>query len=124
MTVEFKGPNGSFVGMKKDGGDVPFKATKSAKIETVNNENYAGDAAMPSRETGSDKNNHTVHGKQPAEHLKLSGIHQPQIGGAEGDVAKEEKLNKPFRAFKYSREGRAMDNGSNDEQRLALGKDY
>ena len=109
--VELKGPNASFVGkMLKHGGDVKVGGEKKVELESVNHDDAMGRKKLADTNPGADKQNHEVHGEKPAELGKLSGIHQPKIGGSDESVEKEIKLNRPPRAFKYSREGHSMEN--------------
>lgn len=109
-----KGPNSNFVNtMLKRGGDVKVGSGPATKLESVNHDDMNGEKKHPDTNPGAGEQNHDVYGEDPAEKGKLSGMHQPKIGGSDESVEKEESLNRQPRAFKYSREGHSVRNGEN-----------
>lgn len=124
MAVKFEGPNNNFVPkMLKKGGDFKPGGEKKTMVESVNHDRYDGSKAKPDTNPGAYENSKMVHGADPAEKDRRPGMKVPEIGG-EREIGKEEKLNHPPRAFKYSREGHSVMNGSNSEQEHAMEKDY
>lgn len=116
MSVKFEGPNGNFVPkFFKDKGDVKVGSGPSTKLESVNHEDFEGRKRVPDTNPGAGEQNHDVHGTNPAEKGKLTGMFQPKTGGMKQSVSGEKGLNTPPRAFKYSREGHAVNRGSISE---------
>lgn len=116
MKTKLSGPNENFVPkVLKNGGDVKVGAGKDVKFESVNHDDFAGKKQLADKNPGTGEQNHEVHGESPAMKGRLSGMHQPKIGGSDESVSKEMGLNKPPRAFKYSREGHNVDGGSISE---------
>lgn len=116
MATKLMGPNDNFVPkFHHDKGDVKVGSGPATKLESVNHEDFEGRQRIPDTNPGAGEQNHEVHGTNPAEKGRLSGMHQPKIGGSDESVSKEKGLNTPPRAFKYSREGHAVDRGSISE---------
>lgn len=110
-----KGPNSNFVNsMLKKGGDVKVGGLRKVELESVNHEDGDGTGEgkkkLPDTNPGADRQNHEVHGEEPHEKGRLSGIHQPKIGGSEESIASVEKLNRPPRSFTFNREGHSVNN--------------
>jgi hypothetical protein len=115
MTVEFKGPNPKFTDMKKDKGDVKVGSGRDVKLESVNHDDFAGKSRLADKNPGTGDQSRDVHGTNPFEKGKLTGMEQPKMGLQDEKINGDKKLNEPPRAFKYSREGHAIENGSKME---------
>ena len=112
--TELKGPNANFVPkVLKHGGDVKMNDAKKTNFESVVLEDYAGKQSKPERNPGADRQSREVHAEKPASKGARPGMEQPTMGSEE--IGKQESLNKDPRAFTYSREGHAADNGSASE---------
>jgi hypothetical protein len=110
--VKLMGPNENFVPkFLKHGGDVKVGGEMKTKLESVNHDDMNGEKKHPDTNPGADEQSRTVHKEEPAEKGARPGMEQP--GENMITISKQEKLNRQPRAFKYSREGRAVDNGSN-----------
>lgn len=116
MAVEFKGPNGSFVNMKKDGGDVKVGGMKSVKNESVNHDDFSGKQRLADTNPGADKQSKTLHSKEPFTKGRLDGMEQPKgMGLQDGKISQNESSNKPPRSFVTSREGHPVMRGPGAE---------
>ena len=76
---------------------------KETKLESVNHDDMNGNKKLADTNPGAGEQNHEVHGENPAEKHKLTGIEIPKL--SDGAVSKGEKLNRPPRAFSFGREG-------------------
>ena len=108
MATKFMGPNDNFVPkFHHDKGDVKVGGGRDVKNESVNHDDFEGRKRLADKNPGTGEQNHEVHGTNPAEKGKLSGMFQPKTGGMKQSVSGEMGVNKPPRAFKYTREGHA-----------------
>lgn len=114
MPVEFKGPNPNFTKMKKDGGDVKVDGVKKVAVESVNHQDFGGKQRLADTNPGSDRQSREVHGTNPAEKGRLTGMKVPKLGGNR-EIGTEKTSNEPPRGFRYNREGHKIENSSLSE---------
>lgn len=112
--MKLKGPNGDFSRLvTKSGDNVAPRGGKDTKLESVNHENFQGEKKLPDTNPGTKEQSRPHFGADPGEKNKLTGF-KPGAG-MEVPIGGKISLNSGTRAFTYSKEGHAVDNGSSSE---------
>jgi hypothetical protein len=116
MNTKLLGPNGKFIDMVKDGGDVKVDGGRKTDLHSVNHDDFSGKQRLADTNPGADKQSKTLHSKEPFTKGRLDGMEQPKgMGLQDGKISSNKSSNEPPRSFVTSREGHPVMRGPGSE---------